>query len=297
MRSLPAALSAFLLCLSTLPAQQLTVVGYNAESGDADPTVVGQRLAELDGVDVWGMVEVLDDGWATIFEASAEMGENANFSHVLGTTGSADRMAILYDADRFDLVGTEELHGINIGDHVRAPLIAHLRFKDGGQEFLFMVNHLYRSKADRRHLQAELLNEWAAQQTLPVIAVGDYNFDWDIEDGDEDHDEGYEILTAGDTFKWLRPEVLVSTQGNPAYNSVLDFVFTAGQAQLWGVDSTIIVTLGDFPDDGLKSDHRPVMARFDLDAGSRDAVKEEILARIAAMEAELVDLRRLVEGL
>ena len=38
-----------------------------------------------------------------------------------------------------------------------------------------MVNHLYRTKEARRHLQADLLNEWASQQQLPVIAVGDYN--------------------------------------------------------------------------------------------------------------------------
>jgi hypothetical protein len=41
------------------------------------------------------------------------------------------------------------------------PLVAHFRFKPAGAKFLFMVNHLYRSKAERRHEQARLLNEWA----------------------------------------------------------------------------------------------------------------------------------------
>lgn len=42
-----------------------------------------------------------------------------------------------------------------------------------------------------------MLNEWAENQDLPVIAVGDYNFDWEVVGGDQDHDEGFDLLTAG----------------------------------------------------------------------------------------------------
>jgi len=73
---------------------------------------------------------------------------------------------------------------INVGGNVRAPLVAQLRLKPAGPEFLFMVNHLYRSNTEWRHEQARLLNAWARSQTLPVIAVGDYNFDWDVSNGD-----------------------------------------------------------------------------------------------------------------
>lgn len=42
------------LLLSTVQSEEITVIGYNVESGGADPDVVSQRLAEIDGCDIWG---------------------------------------------------------------------------------------------------------------------------------------------------------------------------------------------------------------------------------------------------
>ncbi len=75
----------------------------------------------------------------------------------------------------------------------------------------FMVEHPYRSRANRRHEQSELLNEWAQDQALPVIAVGDYNYNWDVPDGDTDHDASFDFLTADDVFTWVRPPTLIAT--------------------------------------------------------------------------------------
>ena len=60
--------SAFaLLCALALPSvdlvQELTVCGYNVESGGSDPNVVGERLAEATGVNIWGLSEVQSDAW------------------------------------------------------------------------------------------------------------------------------------------------------------------------------------------------------------------------------------------
>jgi hypothetical protein len=40
------------------------------------------------------------------------------------------------------------------------------------------------------HEQARLLNAWARQQTLPAIAVGAFNIDWAVINGDTVHDFG-----------------------------------------------------------------------------------------------------------
>jgi hypothetical protein len=72
-------------------------------------------------------------------------------------------------------------------------------------------------------------------------------------------------MTADGWWKWVRPVSLTTTQcsGWPCrYNSVLDFVFTAGPAQKWRAESAIVVEPGDFPADNTKSDHRPVRATF-----------------------------------
>ncbi|MCP4411091.1 MAG: hypothetical protein GY808_00735, partial [Gammaproteobacteria bacterium] len=232
----------FVMCCISLVigiahAQELEVIGYNVESGGADPDIVAQRIIEIDGCDIWGLSEVRNQGWANIFEVAAEDGENADFIQVLGTTGGADKLLIIFNSNKFDLVDSEELHDINVSGTVRAPLVARLKIKSTGNEFYFMVNHLYRSKADKRHLQATLLNNWAESQQIPVIAVGDYNFDWSVTNGDTDHDDGYDNMIADSVFEWIRPTTLYKTQDSN-YNSILDFVFVSGDAKNWDISST-----------------------------------------------------------
>jgi endonuclease/exonuclease/phosphatase family metal-dependent hydrolase len=217
-----------LVVVTAVTAERLRVVGFNVESGGARPEVVATLITATPGVDLWGFSEVQNDTWAMVFEQAAEQGTQADFLRLLGTTGGADRLALLYNADRLELLRQFELHDINPEGRVRAPLVGHFRLRTTGQEFLFQVNHLYRSRADQRHRQAQLLNTWARQQVLPVIAVGDYNFDWSVTNGEANHDAGYDRLTADGIFVWVRPTRLLRTQCS--FDSVLDFVFIAGAA-------------------------------------------------------------------
>ncbi len=70
-------------------------------------------------------------------------------------------------------------------------------------------------------------------------------------------------MTAEGVFSWVRPDTLVRTQDS-SFNSVLDFVFVAGNTWTWEADSTIIQRPNDFPDDNQTSDHRPVRASFSI---------------------------------
>ena len=245
------------------PDRPITVVGWNTESNGAELATIGARIAGFEEVDLWGLSEVGGESDQAPLEQAAETGEEVDFQSVLGTTGGEDRLLAIFNSARFTLVEWWEEQAINTTGTARAPLVLHLRDRVSGKEFLFMVNHLYRSRDEERHKQAALLNHWAAQQSLPVIAVGDYNFDWSLTG--ESYDLGYELLTDGGRFTWVQPQTLVTTQcsGWPCqYNSVLDFVFVAGTAQAWRAEATIIVTPNDFPDSAATSDHRPVLARF-----------------------------------
>ena len=163
-----------------------------------------------------------------------------------------------------------ELHRINVSGTVRAPLVGHFKVTGTTVEFLFVVNHLYRSKSERRWEQAQLLNRWAAQQAYPIVAVGDYNFDWDVDDGDVDHDQGYEEMVADGHFSWIRPSQLKKTQASPSYDSVLDFIFLGGDSWTWQAKSKILKRDASdnnddhFPDTDQTSDHRPVMATINI---------------------------------
>jgi hypothetical protein len=177
---------------------------------------------------------------------AAEDGEGADFMQLLGTTGGGDRLLIVYDAERFELVQQFELAHINIAGRVRAPLVAHLKVKATGQEFLFTVNHLYRSNSEARHEQARLLNVWAGEQTLPIIAVGDYNYDWDVVQSETQHDRGFDEMTRDAVLVWIRPPMLVATQCSRQFNSVLDFVFAANGAKAWNGVSEILERQPDY---------------------------------------------------
>lgn len=294
---------AFCTVVEPAPAEELTVCGYNVQSGGAAVSGVAPRIAAAQGCDIWGLSEVQNESWARAFAEAAEEGEDSgvDFAYILGATGRADRLAILYDRHRFEALEHFELTHINVGGRVRAPLVVRLRDRVSEQEFYFMVNHLYRSRASQRHLQARLLNEWARNQSLPVIAVGDYNFDWRVEDGETDHDEGFDALIGAGEFAWVRPPApLVKSQCSTTYNSVLDFVFVAGAAQGWAGVSEIVVVPGDCPDDETTSDHRPVRATFDLPnkeplpTDSRGRMRV-ILERVSRLEGELRELRQLIE--
>ena len=116
--------------ITAFAAEEITVIGWNAESGDANPAVVAARIEEIDGCDLWGICEVQNSSWADAFEHGAEVDENADFKSILGTTGRSDKMLIIYDADRFERLDDFELHRINLGGNVRAPLVGH--FQDQG---------------------------------------------------------------------------------------------------------------------------------------------------------------------
>jgi endonuclease/exonuclease/phosphatase family metal-dependent hydrolase len=280
-------------------AQTLTVAGFNVESGAANSNVIAEQIGPLDGIDLWGFSEVKNSTEARALRQGAEDGESGTFESILGTTGGSDRLLIVYNSGRLDLMQNGELHDLNIGGSVRAPLWARFRIKPSGSEFIFMVNHLYRGSTAGRHAQAEGLNDWVQTQTAPVIATGDYNFDWHFQTGDTKHDRGYDLMTAGGFFRWVRPPALVPTNCS-GHRSVLDFVFVSGDAQSWEAESEVLFPEDSYcPDTSSTSDHRPILARFDLAREDTDEVtgKEAVLRKVEALERELAELRALVEAL
>lgn len=245
------------------PPVEFAAIGFNTESeGSVPETVAAEVIADMRGEGLWGFAEVVDEAAAALYaEAAHDDGSDQSWAHVVGTTGWSDRLVLAWDDQRFSLEDDYELSDINVGGTVRAPLVGRMRERSTDQEFLFVVNHLWRSEAGSRREQARLLNEWGAGQSLPILMVGDYNFDWDV--GSGDHDPGYDELVAGGVFEWVRPDPLVSTQCSGFYDSVLDFVFVGGDAREWAAESVILR-----PDDtycsgshrDTWSDHRPVRA-------------------------------------
>lgn len=297
-----------LLALCNLPAlaQRLVIVGWNLESGESSDSFIANRVRTFQGVDIWGLSEVAGQATATTFEAAAEDGENADFRNVLSTTGRGDRLAIVYNFTRFELLNQFEVHRVTFNadqptpnSGQRSPLAVELRDRTTGKRLIFMVNHLARGDNNLRRDQAARLKEWVQQQTIPVIAVGDYNFDWDVNNGENNHDQGFDNMTAGGAWTWVRPATLIKTQCDAAFNSVLDFVFVNVPARDWRGVSTILQETGDCNDDAQKPDHRPLRAEFDLSGAPPvgTPTKAEILQRIEELERQLQQLKEMVNRL
>ena len=128
----------FLVTSSLLTQQSIQIISWNLESGDSNIDSFGLAISGLQGVDIWGLSEVEDANALSSFKQYAAIGEDANYEGILGSTGGSDRLAVVYNADRFDMLSTEELHNINIGGDVRSPLLVLFQEKSSGFEFFFI---------------------------------------------------------------------------------------------------------------------------------------------------------------
>nr|WP_319514373.1 endonuclease/exonuclease/phosphatase family protein [uncultured Cohaesibacter sp.] len=258
---------------TTIAAQSkdYSVVSWNVENwGSSDPAQIAVQLRDhFDQIDIFGLSEVNRDSDFALYADYASRDEDGTYHVIAGTTGNNIKLGIIFKENKFELLDTFELTDLQFGSGGRAPLVANFRDKENDQQFLFVVNHLHRGNEKKRLSQAIGLREWARMQSLPIIAVGDYNFDYDV-----DLNVGnvaFDAFVDQGIFEWLMPETLVATNwsdtkpadGQNDYNSVLDFIFVSG-ADIDGV-STIFVRDNDFPDDEYTSDHRPVVALLTVD--------------------------------
>ena len=249
------------------PLWRLGFLSWNVESDGANADVICNQLSELnqsDRYDVIGLTEVKPPDWKKFRSALGE-----HYRYEFSRSGFSDRMQILFNTNVFEEVRHFDLKKINLLNRYRAPLVVQLRHLKTGREFLVMLNHLARGKAGIRQQQAELLVQWARDQTLPVIAIGDYNFDYVFET--KKGNPAFKKMLKDNVWEWVQPDQMIDTNwydelgdGEDDYpGSMLDFAFVANAAKTWKKTCRVIVRDGDFPDDESTSDHRPFELEFE----------------------------------
>ncbi len=286
---------------ANVPLNQFTAMSWNVDSGDADPHVISLRLAQVRGVDLWGLTEVRDDRWAGLLKGAVQENRAGPMVPLLSPTGGSGRSLILYDASQFELLQYFELGWEDQSWHkpdmvLRPALIAQLRHRPTNQEFFFMVNRFLPQWAA---WQAIKVNDWAARQTVPVIAVGSYYFQYGL--GPEpvqcDGQKGLKLMAYDGVFQWIKPENPVKTFDHEA-NTIEDFVFLAGATDKFHAQSTIVVEPGDFPNTASTSDHRPVRTTFTvLSAAPETMLRYRIRRQIMKIQSEIDVLEALVHQL
>ena len=248
-------------------AEPLRIVSWNVESDGNDPAVIAQQLVELGRYDIYALQEVHPRNYLRYADAIRD-GISKSYRYVLSNTGRSDRLMIVFDSDRLKLQAVSELfrhdeHQLNDWRH-RSPLVAEFVDSAADVRFFFVTVHLARGNVDFRTEQAAGLREWANDQQLPVIAAGDFNFDYDF--ATSNGNLAFERFCEGGVCEWLKPDELIDTNwsdsdgdGMDNYpDSMLDFAFTMGNARTWKAECRVFVRDGDFPDDDGSSDHRPI---------------------------------------
>jgi endonuclease/exonuclease/phosphatase family metal-dependent hydrolase len=235
-------------------------LSWNVESEGADPATIAKQLGDLGRYDLIALTEVLPSAATDFCSAFGD-----DYLFVLSETGRTDSMMLIYNKNTLDFVRKFELHDINFKNRYRSPLVGHFRDALTGKELLVMVNHLARGSEKTRQIQAEKLVEWARDQTMPIVALGDYNFDYEFDT--RQGNEAFRLFMKDNVWKWIEPYELIDTNwydnpqqpdGKDDYpGSMLDFAFVAGSAKEWTTSCKVIVRDGDFPDDAKTSDHRP----------------------------------------
>ena len=244
---------------------EITLFSWNVESEGSDPKVIAKQLSEANRYDVYGLCEVLPESIELYTDALG-----GDYRTIASRSGFNDRLQIIYNTKKFELLERLELKEINFEYRYRSPLVAHLRDKATRQQIMVINNHLARGRKEVRTRQAEQLVEWARNQSVPVIAIGDYNFDYVFRT--RKGNDGFNAMLRDSIWKWVEPVELIDTNwfdnpknpdGHDDYEgSMLDFAFVAGAATEWKSECRIIMRPGDFPDDDKTSDHRPFELRL-----------------------------------
>jgi len=287
--------------LAAAQAEEFRLLAWNVESNrpgqpqvsDAD-VVAGQLtgLLRADGTraQIVALSEVEPKTVERYRRAVAEgLGGDVDFvTSASGGYADSDTLMLVVDARRFRIDEVFELHryaGIRANFTVdeesssefgsvraRSPLIARIHDLATGRSFWLITVHLARGEKELRVDQARALRRWAAERDEPVVAAGDFNFDYEFATGRGN--PAFDAMLEDSTWEWLKPDPLVDSnwsedrkKGGPGIDSypdsILDFVFVANAAKTWRGTSDVIVRAGDFPDDDRTSDHRPIIATFE----------------------------------
>jgi hypothetical protein len=186
----------------------ISILAWNVESGGNDPKVIAQQLTELGGYDIYCLSEVADKNFVRYLSAVG-----SGFTSFNGNTGRNDRLQISFDTERFELLESKELMKhrdfvLNNGTH-RSPLYVRLQDRNTGIQFIVMTNHLARGNADLRKQQAIGLREWARDQNVGVINIGDFNMDYDFRT--ERGNDAFPEIIRDNIFSWVKPVELIDT--------------------------------------------------------------------------------------
>ncbi len=254
---------------------RFSVATWNLEQFPLSATTI-ERVApyiEAQGFDLIGIQEITDrDVFAALDEALPD------YASIVSFESGFIRVGFLYREDRVEVTNIDRLFTSDDWAFIRAPLKADVRvFDEAGStvfDFVFLVVHL-KAQIDaesqmRRALAIQELEPWLAERVATdeekdYIVVGDFN----DELLDPPEDNVYQpLLDHPDLFQFLTlPAAQAGEYSYIPFRAMIDHVLVTTDAlEEYGAGTTEVLHLDATMDryrDEI-SDHRPVVARFEL---------------------------------
>jgi hypothetical protein len=251
--------------------KSVEILTWNIESPGSNPEVIAKQLEELSPFNILALSEVPESATDLFVK---RWGPEAS---LIGSSGGQSRLLITWNPEVFDCLSQSELKTIDgksfgPGNQI-APLVVHLKHRSSQFEFKVIMNKLHRGSDMVRQTQALLLCDWGKQQTVPCIAVGGYNFDYDFVS--KKGNAAFNAFMETKVWHWVEPKTWIDNNwadnnrdGKDDYpDSILDFSFTSHWDKATtpiSITSEIIQREGDFPDTDQTSDFRPMRTTVQL---------------------------------
>lgn len=247
---------------------ELTVFAWNTNSGlpwDAS-THAGQirfvrEAIAASGADIVALSEVAPD-WFDEIENRAD--EERPTGLVRSTSGCNQRLAVLFDEQRLDVLSRDEMTGVpeTTNGCRRAPLVVGFRDRVTGAEFDLVALHLYRGEGadgdrDRAGEAMRLRQLLEARGSRPVVVIGDANVDCPVDSAPQGCNAAFEELVAGDFLRWVDFVERASTSCSGRYDSMLDIALVGRGVESWAPRA--VVHRDDvYCDEMASGAHRPI---------------------------------------
>jgi endonuclease/exonuclease/phosphatase family metal-dependent hydrolase len=251
--------------------QGLSVGTFNVESDrDTQAELVAEDFARLPPMHAWGLQEVENQETLDLFVATLNEATGYEYAGHMGTTGGryGDYLAIIYMVPAFTDVAIVEMDEVGGSRH---PLMMTATAWNGTDITLINV-HFNRGDETTRQGQARRLRDWiAAHPEQAIIALGDFNFDYDFRGARQGGNRAFSQFADGGHVSWPQPMCLenetcpaTGSQCNQRYQSILDFIFLGGEAFDWRAMTDLAFLEEHYcrrEGDGY-ADHRPVLGQI-----------------------------------
>jgi len=241
----------------------VTVFAWNVNSGvdsdrDQQLPFIMTSLADTDA-DVIALSEVQPQ-WFDRIVGGASDGERT-YGGRLGEWGDTQRLAVLWDEDRFEFVRADEMTGVvdGHGRGNRAPLAVVIRDRASGAELEIVTIHLNRGDDARRTTQATRLNALIRDRSgdRPTIVIGDGNVDCPLDAAPGGCNDAFHRLVDDAVLTWIDPVARRQTTCTTRYNDMLDVAFVDDPALAAEASVTI-------PDDRIWCDRMAAGAHYPI---------------------------------